>query len=193
VEEKAGAGGRVAVKLVRDKIPDLINSHGEIACISIADHDEYQLLLYNKLQEEVGEYLESRSAEELADVLEVVYALAACAGLDESALERLRIIKANERGRFDRRIVWHGSRQLGTSLSAAGSQDRVGLPRPEPLWAVSLFDLTELVQPTYLGGQTSRSGRVTRARSIRRAKIGPTGQQLQLFLEQRSEIVLASV
>lgn len=183
----------MAVKLVRDKIPDLINSHGEIACISIADHDEYQLLLCRKLQEEVGEYLESRIAEELADVLEVVYALAACAGLVEGALERLRMIKANERGRFVRRIVWHGSRQLGTSLSAVGSQDRFGLQRPEPLWAVSLFDLTEFVQPTYLGGQTSRSGRVSRARSIRSAKIGPTGQQLQLFLEQRNEFAPDSV
>lgn len=100
------------MKLVRDKIPELIRSNGEIACIRIADEDEYLTLLCEKLQEEVGEYLASGEAEELADIMEVLYALAATLGLSEDRLEQLRLAKAQARGRFEQRIIWHASRRL---------------------------------------------------------------------------------
>jgi predicted house-cleaning noncanonical NTP pyrophosphatase (MazG superfamily) len=103
------------MKLVRDKIPEIIYANGEIACLSVVDDGEYHLLLRRKLEEEVHEYLESDSAEELADILEVLYALALCTGLNEDALERLRKAKADDRGRFLQRIVWHGSRRLAGS------------------------------------------------------------------------------
>jgi predicted house-cleaning noncanonical NTP pyrophosphatase (MazG superfamily) len=103
------------MKLVRDKIPEIIYANGEIACLSVVDDGEYHFLLRRKLEEEVHEYLESDSAEELADILEVLYALASCTGLNEDALERLRKAKADDRGRFLQRIVWHGSRRLAGS------------------------------------------------------------------------------
>ena len=170
------------MKLVRDRIPDLINSHGEIACISIADHDEYQFLLCRKLEEEVGEYLASRASEELADILEVVYALAACVGLDENQLESIRRIKANERGRFLRRIVWHGSREFATGSSVAVGPDHPRQQGPDSPLAMPLFDLSELAQPMHLGSKTAPSGRVTRARYAKSGNTGATGQQLELFL-----------
>jgi predicted house-cleaning noncanonical NTP pyrophosphatase (MazG superfamily) len=71
----------------------------------IAAQTEYRELLTEKLSEETEEYLESREPEELADILEVVLALAREVGLSPQALEELRREKAQVRGGFDNRIV----------------------------------------------------------------------------------------
>ena len=61
-------------KLVRDKIPDIIRENGKECEIEIADGVDYLIALDKKLDEEVAEYHESHSLEELADILEVIYA-----------------------------------------------------------------------------------------------------------------------
>ncbi|GAA3123030.1 hypothetical protein GCM10020254_82680 [Streptomyces goshikiensis] len=48
--------------------------------------------------------------EELADVLEVAFALAADLGVDPTQLEKIRAAKAEQRGGFAERIVWTGNR-----------------------------------------------------------------------------------
>jgi predicted house-cleaning noncanonical NTP pyrophosphatase (MazG superfamily) len=110
--------GRVAMrqgKLVRDKIPQIIRSAGLEPVIYTADSDEYDSRLRDKLREEVEEFIASDSdPEELADVLEVVYALAERAGIDRQQLEELRMAKAEERGGFADRIVWSGNRPAAT-------------------------------------------------------------------------------
>lgn len=88
-------------KLVRDKIPELYAE----GTYRVAEPDEYAALLRAKLAEETQEYLADRSPEELADVLEVVRALARTHGLDLADLERLREAKAARRGGFDQGIV----------------------------------------------------------------------------------------
>ncbi len=92
-------------KLVRDYIPDRIQEKGERAVFHIADKEEYQEKLREKLSEEVAEYLESQSTEELADILEVVYALAQLAGDTPAIVEKLRAEKAEKRGAFTKRII----------------------------------------------------------------------------------------
>ena len=65
------------------------------------------------MAEEVGEFLaadDENAIEELADVLEVVYALATDLGTDKAQLERVREDKASQRGGFGERIVWTGIR-----------------------------------------------------------------------------------
>jgi predicted house-cleaning noncanonical NTP pyrophosphatase (MazG superfamily) len=64
------------MKLVRDKIPEIMRETGQVAVVHTADFDEYQVLLRQKLTEEVDEFLMSQDFEELADILEVLYALA---------------------------------------------------------------------------------------------------------------------
>ena len=64
-------------KLVRDKIPQIIEEKGGKAEIRILSDEEYRTFLEAKLDEEVAEYHRDQCAEELADILEVVYALAA--------------------------------------------------------------------------------------------------------------------
>lgn len=92
-------------KLVRDSIPDIIRIEGRIAKIHIANNEEYQSKLREKLQEEVNEFLESGNIEELADILEVVYALNDSAGVDRNILESVREKKLRDRGGFSRRII----------------------------------------------------------------------------------------
>jgi predicted house-cleaning noncanonical NTP pyrophosphatase (MazG superfamily) len=98
-------------KLVRDKIPQIIRSKGLEPVIYTASTGEYAARLRDKLREEVEEFLSSdNDPEELADVLEVLYALAEQAGTDRQQLEKLRAVKAEDRGGFADRIIWSGNR-----------------------------------------------------------------------------------
>lgn len=101
-------------KLVRDRIPEIIRGTGEEPVVHVADDAEYRRLLRAKLSEEVGEFLDADgqtdALEELADVLEVVHALAADLGAAAAHLEALRAAKAEQRGGFNDRIVWAGNR-----------------------------------------------------------------------------------
>ncbi|WP_328328298.1 nucleoside triphosphate pyrophosphohydrolase [Kribbella sp. NBC_00382] len=100
-------------KLVRDRIPDIIRANGEEPITYQADPAEYRQRLRAKLLEEVNEFLtadDGAAIEELADVLEVVYALAADLDTDRPTLEQLRQAKATERGTFAARLVWLGTR-----------------------------------------------------------------------------------
>lgn len=110
-------------KLVRDKVPQIIRARGLEPVIYVADAGEYATRLRDKLTEEVAEFLASDSdPEELADVLEVVYALAGLAGTGPQQLEKLRAAKADERGGFCDRIIWTGNQEPGdTGRVAAGS------------------------------------------------------------------------
>lgn len=97
-------------KLVRDNIPEIIRRAGEEPAIHTATDEEYGQRLRRKLVEEVDEFLASdNDPEELADILEVVLALAERAGVNAQQLEDLRAGKAAERGTFSQRIVWSGN------------------------------------------------------------------------------------
>ncbi len=92
-------------KLVRDKIPELITSKGEKVVTHIADEKEYEEKLIEKLEEEVVEFTSDRTSEELADILEVVYAIAEYNGVAKEKLEDIRLKKREERGGFEKRII----------------------------------------------------------------------------------------
>lgn len=91
-------------KLVRDKIPAIIAANGQQAHIQTLDEAAYQDALRQKLQEEVQEFLESGQPEELADILEVVYALAEQSALSAAELNALRQQKRETRGGFAKRL-----------------------------------------------------------------------------------------
>lgn len=92
-------------KLVRDKIPEIIKGNGQTPFVHIADQAEYEIKLRAKLQEEVAEFLESQSEEELADILEVMKALCEFYDFDFQSLEKIRQKKFTERGGFSQRII----------------------------------------------------------------------------------------
>ena len=92
-------------KLVRDRIPEIIEADGKICiCETLSDAD-YIDLLDQKLNEELAEYQESKSIEELADLLEVMQAVAKARGWTMEELERVRSDKASKRGGFEKRIL----------------------------------------------------------------------------------------
>jgi predicted house-cleaning noncanonical NTP pyrophosphatase (MazG superfamily) len=92
-------------KLVRDKIPEYIKSKGEIAIIHIADDKEYWEKLKEKLQEEVKEFLESETIEEIADIQEVLEAICKYKKFNKKKLEAVKAKKLKERGGFKKRII----------------------------------------------------------------------------------------
>ena len=92
-------------KLVRDRIPEIIEADGKICiCETLSDAD-YIDLLDQKLNEELAEYQESKSLEELADLLEVMQAVVKARGWTLEELEQLRSDKAVRRGGFEKKIL----------------------------------------------------------------------------------------
>ena len=91
-------------KLVRDKIPEIIRKQGEVPVCRVLESEEYIACLEYKLDEEVGEYHRDRNAEELADILEVVFALADSIGCSREKLMEIYQCKHEARGGFRDRI-----------------------------------------------------------------------------------------
>ena len=91
-------------KLVRDGIPEIIAAQGEKPIIRVMDDKEYIISLEKKLDEEVAEYHESKEIEELADVMEVIYALCEAKGHSVDELIKVYENKHIERGCFSKRI-----------------------------------------------------------------------------------------
>jgi predicted house-cleaning noncanonical NTP pyrophosphatase (MazG superfamily) len=92
-------------KLIRDKIPEIIEASGSKPITEVLDDESYHKYLNTKLAEELKEYQESGSAEELADLVEVVYALLDYKNIPLKQFEAMRISKAIERGAFKKRLL----------------------------------------------------------------------------------------
>ncbi len=92
-------------KLVRDKIPQIIKDSGKTAVTRVADDNEYLQLLRAKLREETNEYLQSGECEELADILEVLLALAKAGGHSKDELFAICQNKRDKRGGFDEKVL----------------------------------------------------------------------------------------
>ena len=92
-------------KLVRDRIPEIIETNGKQCVCSTLSDEEYLAKLDEKLNEELAEYQESKSMEELADLLEVIRAVAAARGSSIEEVEAIRRDKAEKRGEFEKKIL----------------------------------------------------------------------------------------
>lgn len=71
----------------------------------ILSDEEYLRMVDAKLDEELAEYHADGSVEELADLLEVIYAAAKARGYTVEDLETIRKEKAKNRGGFDQKIL----------------------------------------------------------------------------------------
>lgn len=95
-------------KLVRDRIPEIIAETGKNYSTRILDQEEFILELKKKSIEELDEYLntnnDEKAIEELADLLEVLHALAETHGVSIEKVEELRKQKAKKRGSFKEKI-----------------------------------------------------------------------------------------
>lgn len=92
-------------KLVRDRIPEIIEEDGKEYEIETLSDEEYYNKLKSKLTEEVEEFINSDEPEELADIIEVIKATLDFKNIDWGEIERLRESKREERGGFEEQIL----------------------------------------------------------------------------------------
>jgi predicted house-cleaning noncanonical NTP pyrophosphatase (MazG superfamily) len=95
-------------KLVRDKIPEILDQKGVMYEKRVASQDEYKDELIKKLREELEEFEPAQDIEELADIIEVIRALEKLP--EYQHVEEIRKKKAEERGAFEERIILKGER-----------------------------------------------------------------------------------
>ena len=95
---------KVYNKLVRDKIPEIIEADGKTCKTRTLSDEEYIVALEAKLNEEVAEYQADKNLEEMADMLEVLQAICLARGYSLEELEVMRLKKAVERGGFSEKI-----------------------------------------------------------------------------------------
>lgn len=91
-------------KLVRDRIPEVIEASGKTCNVVVLDDVEYLHMLDAKMDEELKEYHEDKSIEELADLLEVIYAAVIARGYIVEELDCIRRKKAEKHGVFSNRL-----------------------------------------------------------------------------------------
>ena len=96
-------------KLVRDRIPEIIEASGGMCKTEILSDEEYLKMLNAKLDEELAEYHTDQDIEELADLLEVIRAIAVARGYTTEELEEIRAKKAEARGGFTKKILLIGT------------------------------------------------------------------------------------
>lgn len=99
---------KVYNKLIRDKIPEIISNSGKSFKTKNLCDEEYIISLNNKLQEELDEYNEDGEVKELADLVEVIYAILNYKGISVEKFEKLRLQKKEERGGFDKKLFLIG-------------------------------------------------------------------------------------
>ena len=92
-------------KLVRDKIPAIIESGGQSCTTRVLSDEAYLRMVDAKLDEELAEYHKDQNIEELADLLEVIRAAAIARGYTLEQLEQIRAEKAAKRGGFEKKIL----------------------------------------------------------------------------------------
>ena len=99
---------RIYNKLVRDNISNIIEAKGETAVTRILDDSTYKSELEKKLSEEYKEVLEASGdarIEELADMLEVIRALAKLENKSIQDVIDCADVKSQKRGAFENKIL----------------------------------------------------------------------------------------
>jgi predicted house-cleaning noncanonical NTP pyrophosphatase (MazG superfamily) len=104
-QSETDATAKIYNKLVRDKIPEIIMKSGKSCIVEKVNDKEKYILLKEKLQEEVNEFLEADNLQELGDIMEVLFGLAKSLGYSEKDLMKKRDEKREERGGFEEGVV----------------------------------------------------------------------------------------
>ena len=91
-------------KAIRDKIPEIIQKDGHTCNIQTLSDEKFIIEIEKKLSEEVTEYQNDKNPQELADILEVIYAIAQLKGISKEELEKIRIKKLQDRGGFEKNL-----------------------------------------------------------------------------------------
>ena len=99
-------------KLVRDRIPEIIESDGHLCYYHVADDKEFKVKLHEKLQEEIAEFLENPCAEEMADILEVLDAVRMFYDIDLDHIKNNKTAKKLTNGKFNERYILESTQKI---------------------------------------------------------------------------------
>lgn len=124
---------KVYNKLVRDRIPEIIEASGKICLTAMLSDEAYIHMLDQKLNEELAEYQESKSMEELADLIEVIAAAARARGCSWEQLMQIRNQKRAKRGGFEKKILLMEVTDAPTKMPKANLPKNSGKPWTEAL------------------------------------------------------------
>ena len=91
-------------KAIRDKIPEIIRESGSKCNIKTLSEKEFLEKMEKKLDEEVAEYHQSKSVEEIADIMEVLERIAELRGASVEELIRIKNEKSQKRGKFEKNL-----------------------------------------------------------------------------------------
>ena len=91
-------------KLIRDNNVRIMQEKGCKVTYEILNDKRYGEELDKKLKEEVEEFLDDYSVEEMADVMEVIYAILKYRNISMEELEKVRLAKRERKGAFEKRI-----------------------------------------------------------------------------------------
>jgi len=95
---------KVYNKAIRDRIPDIIESSGASYIVDVLNDEKFIDKLVLKLDEEIKEFKESKSVEELCDLIEIAYRIAELNGVSNEELEEMINKKNIERGKFEKNL-----------------------------------------------------------------------------------------
>jgi len=93
------------MKLVRNLIPHIIEENGKTCKYHVASYDEYKARLYEKMREELDEFINTPCYEEAADIYEVFSSICDLHGMSIPQVKYAAIVKRKDRGGFNDRIV----------------------------------------------------------------------------------------
>jgi predicted house-cleaning noncanonical NTP pyrophosphatase (MazG superfamily) len=93
------------MKLVRDKIPTIIEKSGNKCVYRVASAEEYKASLYEKLREELDEFIETPCYEEAADMYEVFHAICEYHNMHMLKVEVEAVDKRKKKGGFKERFI----------------------------------------------------------------------------------------
>lgn len=99
-------------KLIRDKIPEIIEKSGKKCIVEVMDDETYIDKLSAKLKEELAEVEtelknnnDEAASKELADLQEVILAIVDAIGVDRESFERIRKSKVARNGAFEKKLL----------------------------------------------------------------------------------------
>jgi predicted house-cleaning noncanonical NTP pyrophosphatase (MazG superfamily) len=93
------------MKLVRDLIPRIIEESGRTCSYHVSSGDEYEMWLFEKMKEELQEFIDNPCYEEAADIFEVFRSLCDLHNLEIDGVESAAMDKREQRGGFSGRII----------------------------------------------------------------------------------------
>ena len=93
------------MKLVRNFIPRIIEESGRTCHYHVSSRDEYEMWLFEKMKEEMQEFIDNPCYEEAADIFEVFCSLCSLHSLDVDSVASAAVDKRERTGSFSDRII----------------------------------------------------------------------------------------